>query len=437
MTRRMLAFIVWVLCTSVFAHADDSAPRTMLRAHLEPSGPVVAGATVQLVIDALTTTWFTEAPDWPLFDMPDAFVTLPDESATNFNDTIDGVRWFGVRRAYRIVPRAAGVLRVPSFSITLHPGGGSSAMPVTLDTPSFQITATLPAGAEGMRVFLPAPNVTATQRIEPADGKPEVGGVVTRIVTQRADGTESMMIPPIAFDDIDGLRRDTKPPVTRNITQGRGELVAGERTDAVAYVVNRRGRFTLPPLDIEWWNTATHRREKIVLPAITFNARAAHDKPLWEIPADALSGAARHTVIFLNARDMVVACIVLAGIVMGVAWAPRMRAWLARMRSRIAAARKRRAEGEPAAWRVLRHAVRSRAMSRIVPALYRWIDARAQSTRIEDDPQFEPLRQAVVAHYASATRDELAPRMRLHRRMRGMRAQHKSRDALPPLNEFP
>jgi hypothetical protein len=442
MMCRICAFIVCMLLACTSAHAaDNDAPRTMLRAHLEPSGPVVAGSTMKLVVDALTTTWFSDAPDWPLFDMPNAFVTLPEDSALNLNETIDGVQWFGVRRAYRIVPRAAGVLQVPSFRITLHPGGGASNKPVILDTPSFEITATWPPGAEGLRAFLPAPNVTATQRIEPADGKLEVGSTITRIVTQRADATESMMIPPVKFTDIDGLRSNAKQPVTRNVTQGRGELVAGERVDTITYVISRRGRFTLPALEIEWWNTVARHRETIVLPAMTFTAHAAHEKPLWEIPADALNGAARHTVIFLNARDLVIACIVLALIVTGVAWYSRLRAWLARMSARMAASRKRRAEGEPAAWRALKHAVQSRAMSRIVPALYRWMDAGAQRpaqlTRIEDDAQLKPLAQAVVTHYAPATRDDAAPSVRLHRRTGWRRARRKPDDALPPLNGFP
>ena len=42
--------------------------------------------------------------------------------------------------------------------------------------------------------------------------------------------------------------------------------------------------------------------------------RAAQEKPLWAIPADALAGAARHTVIFLSARDLVLAGVVLSGV---------------------------------------------------------------------------------------------------------------------------
>lgn len=436
MMRRIVAMLcVWLACS--FAWADD-APRTMLRAHLEPSGPVVAGSAVKLVVDALTTTWFTAAPDWPLFEIRDAFVTLPDDNALNLNETIDGVRWFGVSRVYRIVPRASGAFDVPSFSITLHPGGMDT--PVALQTPPLGFTATLPPGAEGMASFFPAPKVTATQRIEPGDGALEVGGTVTRIVTQRADATESMLIAPVPFGEIEGLRRYPKPPATRNISDDRTGLVAGERTDTVTYVVNRRGRYELPPIDIEWWNTAAHRRETIHLPAVHFTARAAREKPLWEIPADALAGAARHTIIFLNARDIVYACIVLACVAAGVWFYPRMRTWLERLSRWWIAARRKRAEGEFAAWRALKQAVDSGAMKRVIPALYRWMDANprfAHPARLDEldrdaEPALKELAKAVESYYEGT---DSALSVTLHRRARWMRARCTRGPALPPLNE--
>ncbi|SAK45616.1 hypothetical protein AWB80_00932 [Caballeronia pedi] len=435
MRRFVVMLCLWLACTCA---AADEAPRTMLRAHLEPSGPVVAGSAVTLVVDTLTTTWFTAAPDWPMFDVHDAFVTLPDDNAQNLNETIDGVRWFGVSRAYRIVPRTAGAFAVPAFGITLHPGGMDA--PVTLRTPPLTITATLPPGAEGMTTFFPAPGLSAKQRIEPDGGTLEVGGTITRIVTQRADATESMLIAPVQFGDIDGLRRYEKPPQTRNISEDRTGLVAGERTDTVTYVVNRRGRYTLPPIDIEWWNTATHRRETIHLPAVSFTARAAHEKPLWAIPADALAGAARHTVIFLNARDIALALVVLACLAAGVWCYPRVHAWLRRFSRWWIAQRKQRAEGEFAAWRALRQAVDAGAMRRVIPALYRWIDASPRFThpaRLDElaEPELKHLAQAVESHYESAQSAENGVRVKLHRLKPWKRARRTRGPALPPLNE--
>lgn len=436
----LLACLLACLFTAAPAYADDDAPRTMLRAHLDPAGPVVAGSAVTLVVDVLTTTYFSAAPDWPLFDLHDAFVTLPDDSAQNLNETIDGAKWFGVSREYHIVPRTSGTFEVPSFGITLHPGGSATA--VTLQTPVLHFAATLPPGAENMASFFPAPKLTVTQTIEPTDGRLEVGGTISRIVTQRAEATEPMLIPPVTFGEIDGLRRYAKAPATRTIADGRGGLIAGERVDTATYVVNRRGHYTLPPLDVEWWNTATRQREIVHLPAITFTARAAREKPLWAIPADALAGAARHTVIFLKTGDLVLAGVVLACIVAGVAFYPRVRGWTGRLSRSWSAWRKRRAEGEFAAWRGLRAAAQSGAMQRIVPALYRWMDASTRFARparvaMIDDPQLKPLADAVQQHYVQGAADGQHVRFRVRwgRRWRWWGARKERQSGLPPLNE--
>jgi hypothetical protein len=73
-----LVLLILMFLVSGLAVAQN-APQLLVRAHLEPSGPVVAGTEVKLVVDCLTTTWFTEAPNWPLFTVRGAIVNLPDE----------------------------------------------------------------------------------------------------------------------------------------------------------------------------------------------------------------------------------------------------------------------------------------------------------------------------------------------------------------------
>jgi hypothetical protein len=77
---RLFLILMLVLAGGVGVSASaQSAPQLVVRAHLEPSGPVVAGTQVKLIVDCLTTTWFTEAPNWPLFTVRGAIVDLPDE----------------------------------------------------------------------------------------------------------------------------------------------------------------------------------------------------------------------------------------------------------------------------------------------------------------------------------------------------------------------
>ncbi|WP_158937707.1 BatD family protein, partial [Burkholderia sp. S171] len=336
--------------------AAQSAPQLLVRARIEPSGTVVAGSEVKLIVDCLTTTWFTDAPNWPLFTVPGAIVNLPDEQAENLHEVINGVSWYGVSRAYRVIPQTAGTLDIPSFAITVYPGGTN--VPAILTTPALRLVATVPAGAEGMRVFFPTQKLSATQAIEPSPDDLKVGGALTRTITQNATGTESMLIPPVKFGDVDGLKRYPKPAATKNIMQDRAGLVAGERTDTVTYVVNRSGRFKLPPVTIEWWNTTTQKREKIVLPAVSFSAAAVREKPLFDIPLDALSKGGAHRIIVIDRSRALIVCAVLA-LMLAMVWAyPRLLASYKLAKRALVTARNCYAEGEAPAWRVLRAAAR-------------------------------------------------------------------------------
>jgi hypothetical protein len=385
----------------------DPAPRTLVRAHLEPSGPVVAGSQVELVVELLTTSFFTSAPDWPLFNVPDALVSLPDEQATNLSETIDGTRWFGVSRAYRITPQAARTYDIPAFDITVYPGGANG--PVRVTTPALKLATSMPPGAQGMRVFFPTPKLVASQSIEPAQGRIRVGDTVTRTITQTATSTESMLIAPVLFGDVDGLRRYARPSATRNIMQDRAGLVAGERTDIASYTADRSGRFSLPPVSIEWWNTTTQKREVIDLPAVTFFAAAAHDKPVFAIPLDSLKGVAPHKVIVIDRSDVVIGCLIVILVLAAVWLYPRFAGFYQPVRRAIMAARKRYREGDIPAWRALRSAVRKGSLPHVVPALYDWMDrspdfehpARLDRLAPSRSPDVRALIDAVTAHYAA------------------------------------
>ncbi|KQR74743.1 hypothetical protein ASG35_18660 [Burkholderia sp. Leaf177] len=439
---RMCLVVMLLISASAFA---QDAPQLKVRAHLEPSGTVVADSEVKLVVDCLTTTFFTEAPDWPLFNVSGALVVLPDEQAENLHETIDGVAWYGVSRAYRIVPQAAGVLTIPAFSISVHPGGVTT--PAILTTRELKIAATVPAGAEGMRVFFPTQKLSATQTITPTLHDLKAGGSLTRSITQVAAGTESMLIPPVNFVEVDGLKRYAKPSLTKNVIQDRAGLVAGERTDSVTYVIDHSGRFKLPPVTIEWWNTATQKRESIVLPAISFSASAARERPLFDIPADALSKGGAHRILVIARWQAMLAAMFLVLALVSI-WAyPRLAARFKRLRQALHDARKRHADGDGPAWRALRIAARNGPLKATIPLLYRWMDrsrdlkhpAMIDELKSSAELRLDELVSAVHAHYSGQPQAELNSResiKALGRAVKHTRKSRKAKSPLPPLNKY-
>ncbi|MGX7004838.1 hypothetical protein [Caballeronia sp. KNU42] len=440
----VLLIFMWLMSGSAVA---QGAPQLLVRAHIEPAGTVVAGSEVKLIVDCLTTTWFTEAPNWPLFTVPNAIVNLPDEQAVNLHEVINGSSWYGVSRAYRVVPQTAGAFEIPSFAITVYPGGTNS--PATLTTPALRLVATVPAGAEGMSVFFPTQKLSAKQTIEPSPDDLKVGGALTRTITQTAARTESMLIPPINFGDIDGLKRYPKPSGTKNIMQDRAGLVAGERTDSVTYVINRSGRFKLPPVTIEWWNTATQRREKIVLPGVNFSAATAWEKPLFDIPLDALSKGGAHRIIVIDRTRALIAVMSLAFLLATIWTYPRLALRYKQAKRAWFAARNRYAEGETPAWRVLRATARNGPLPRIIPALYRCMDKSPDfkhPARIDDldssaDADLSELANTVATYYSdsNSTNTKLdwnKTQRALRKAAKRARKKRNAQSPLPPLNQY-
>ncbi|WP_353190812.1 hypothetical protein [Pandoraea pnomenusa] len=442
----VLVAVASVAMTVALARADD-APRTMIRAHLEPAGPIVAGTQVRLVVDVLTTTWLSDAPDWPLFDLPGAIVTLPDEQAHNVNEMIGDQRWFGVSRAYRIAPQTGRRYTIPSFAIHAQPGGATG--PVTLMTPTLSFVATVPPGAEGMAVFFPTTHLTVSQRIDPLPSRLQVGDTITRTVTQRADATQAILIPPAPLGDVEGTQRYARPAETKDDLEGSRGLVAGIRTDSAMYVVNRAGHIELPAIDIEWWNTATQRREKTTLPAVSLSARGARETPLFEIPAEAV-GRAAHRVIVLDRSDLWLTGAGMAALAALLWLWPRIANAVRGARQRFVAWRQAVRTGEPHAWRVLRRAARNRSWPAFVASLYGWLDrcaadhgAGRSGLADVDSPGIAPLRDAVYARYAAGDTPSPAATgpergfmhclTQVRRQMK--RAAHRSSEAddLPPL----
>ncbi|WP_454825534.1 hypothetical protein [Paraburkholderia xenovorans] len=444
----LLAALLAFLLASVLATgpvAADPAPRIMARAHLEPAGPVVAGSEVKLVVDLLTTTWFTEAPNWPLFTVADAIVNLPDEQADNLSEDIGGTRWFGVSRAYRIAPQAGKTYEIAPLTITVYPGGMQG--PAQVSTPALKFVATLPPGAEGMTTFFAVPRLTVEQKIEPAPGHLAVGAPLTRTITQRAAGTESMLIPPAILADVAGLKRYARPAVTRNLVEDRAGLVAGERTDSASYVADRSGTFSLPPLTIEWWNTAARRKETIVLPAVHFSAAAVREKPLFDIPLDAMREGMPHRIVVIHAREAIAGCLVVLGVILLISWRARVASFVRRGERALGEARTRWLASDARAWRKLAAAARKGEWRRTIAALYSWMDrgrdfgrpARFENIETAGDQDAARLIAAVESNYAGGNaRGPDWKEISAVLRRRSDRARTKRADeTLPrPLNPF-
>ena len=145
----------------------------------------------------------------------------------------------------------------------------NAPLTASVDLPEIVFSATVPPGAEGLDPFVAATRLTVTAAMDGLPETPAPGDAFTLTLTTEADGPPAMLLPPLA-DQIPtppGLRAYPRQPV---LADTPGDPPTAVRTEAIAYVIEAPGAYTLPGASLDWWNTSTATREKAATDAISF-----------------------------------------------------------------------------------------------------------------------------------------------------------------------
>lgn len=437
----MLALVV--LCAPALAQNAPANTGPVLRATASIATPqaLTVGGTATLQVDVLTTTWFTQPPQLPALNIPGALVTGPTGDATLIRDAIDGVAASGLRYAYQISPTVAGKLRVPEMRIRAQVG--QSSVPLEAKTAALDLQAANPPGMPAGHQGLAATSVQMTQQITYSAKPPAIGDHIRRVITVEAQGAQAMLIPPPVSAEVPGLKIYRSEPVVQPLTDSRGGFLGGQRVDQIDYVVERAGAYTLPEVELGWWNLSEKRAARAVLPAEHFDALAgaAYQTP-FSVQQD-LQELGRRMPWRLSASWLpATAAVLVAALVLwwGRPW--RRRAWRG-LRDGASRARQRWQASEPYAARAMRHELAH--PSGHLNAWYRWLRVSRRSVSVAEAMADAPI--ALRKAGSDALRDcygtspdsgrgiavlrELAPRWRRWLRRAPVLA---ADDALRPLN---
>jgi hypothetical protein len=342
--RGLLVAVAMVL-SSVAAMAQSP----VVRAHLEPASGVMVGQPVRLVVTVYVPNYFTGSPDFPEFEIEDAIVVMPQDRPENSNTDIGGVRYAGITEIYVIYPQQPGEFRVPPAQLTVpYAVAPPKSTTAHVALPALTFRADVPAAARGLDYFLPTTSLTMQQTWSQPLKDLRAGDTVERTITVTGDKVQAMLIPPLALEAPEGIRTYPEEPVVRDQKTPRGDFVYGRRVQAAKYFIQREGEYTLPAVELKWWNLSTNRLVTATLPAVHF-AAAANPNGVAELPPEAepavLSPVKRvsfwrryRSLIFRSAEVLVVAVVLL---IVGWMYLPRAyrsyRAWAERRRRSEAA----------------------------------------------------------------------------------------------------
>ncbi|MHC8320586.1 hypothetical protein ACYZT4_07785 [Pseudomonas sp. GB2N2] len=275
------AILLCLLSLNTFA----AEPDLRIQTRLHPADSVMVGGLLELQLDVLTDTWFTDAPTLPDLKLPGALVLPPDGHAEHINQTLDGKSFNGMRYSYRISPNLARSFDIPPLTVRVSPGQASA--PLNAQSQPLHFTATQPPGFNPDEPVLVAQALRFTQKVTQSATPLKVGDSLTRELTLQADGALAMSLPVPTLVDVSGLSRYPKAPQIKTLDDGRGNFTGGQRIDTASYRIDTEGSHTLPAIEVKWWDASSQQTRTAQVPALIFDA-VVNDayKPMFSITED-------------------------------------------------------------------------------------------------------------------------------------------------------
>jgi hypothetical protein len=265
--KRLLALLILF----VSLHALAQSP--VIRARLEPRSNIMVGQPVRLVVSVFVPNYFTGSPEFPEFEIDNAIVVLPQDRPENSNTQIGNATYFGITQTYVIYPQQEGEFRIPpaelSVPYAIAPPKSTTA---EIALPALSFHAAVPDAGRDLPYFLPTTRLTMTERwSRPLKGL-RTGDTVERTITITASKMQAMLIPPLTFEQPDGIHIYNGEPIVRDQKTDRGDFIYGQRVQTAKYFVVKSGDYTLPTMELKWWNLLKHQMTTSSLNAVHFSA---------------------------------------------------------------------------------------------------------------------------------------------------------------------
>lgn len=392
---RGITFLI-LLCWNVAISADENSARLEMR--IASADTHYVGETVRLEVDLLTTLWFSRAPVTPTLTLPNALVKSPNGQGLNLTIEAKGVSWFGIRFTYLITPTSAGDFTIPSLSFQVTEGQNST--PITINSDPISFTVINSGSASSTAIGLVAKNLKVHHQIEHPKRDLKVGDSIVRTVRIEAEDASAILIPPLVFTDIPGLKRYEEAPEVAALKTPRGQDIGGVRVDRVSYVIEEAGRYVLPELEIHWYNSQTKATEINLIPAVHLRANRSGNEVLPFGLDEDLAKLRRMELFTLTETTLAWffgACsMMLCTLVMRHQWLifyKQQNVWWKNIFQRWLAS-------EHWAWHRLKQATRSNQLP--LAEIYRW------QKRMQDRTNLDLLLAVFPAHYATKVRMYLA-----------------------------
>jgi hypothetical protein len=247
----------------IVATASQAQVTPELRISVKPE-VVAVGEPVTIEITVLVPTWFPRPPIYPSFELSNAITRQPPDSSYPTNQRINGETWAGIVREYQVFPMLGATYQLTDQSMTVTYADPQTRKPLKfqVDVPAISFRAMVPAGAEQLDPYLAGRSLELEQQIEGDPDSLQAGDALVVQYTARLDGMPAMFLPPLLeLPEIPGLSVYADQPVIDDGPVAR-------RTERLTLVFAAGGQFSLPALELDWWNSVTEQVETATTPAL-------------------------------------------------------------------------------------------------------------------------------------------------------------------------
>ncbi|GLU29813.1 BatD family protein [Brucella sp. NBRC 12950] len=312
-----MSILLRLMCFSLIVSAtqfinDAAAQEPMVRAKIGETGPIVPGQQVQLVITVLAPGFFTSPPQFPLFALPHALVTLSDERSQNITDTINNVQFSGIQKRYSIIPQVSGSYRIPEIQVSFDYLEDGAPKKGTVK--SQPLTFTVGAAQNNRQTGFAVGSLELSQSFDRPPDKLQTGDALVRTLTITATDTVAITIPPINIGTPEGLDQYVKPAtVADNVSVGR--KTASRRIETIVYTASKSGAFTLPEISYRWFDVKSQQVQTATLPETTVTVTTSAAKS-----ATPVEPASKGTLSRKSLWTLEITALLIAGLIAFETW---------------------------------------------------------------------------------------------------------------------
>lgn len=294
-TRKLLTAIVNIwLAVAVLSATSMAQSEPMVRIDVSPDD-VAVGESVALTVTVLGPTWFPTPPTYPTFELANAVTRLPPDSSYPMGEDVEGERWSGIVREYQVFPLIDASYHLSGQVMTVTYSDPETRKPVSVevDVPDIAFTASVPSDAESLEPYIAGNGLTLNREIDGELDLLEAGDALVVRYVAELDGLPAIFLPPmIDPTGVPGVSVYADQPVVEEGPPSR-------RTEKLTFVFEAGGEFTLPGVELRWWNMEEQQIETagvvplavtVAGPPLAPPAEEEADPPVdWVILADWLA----------------------------------------------------------------------------------------------------------------------------------------------------